>query len=296
MAYIGRGIDKLSNIEKLDTITFDGSSSYSLTKNSVAFTPSSANSLQVSIDGVVQAGNFTVSGSTIDFGTAVASTSTNDFIFHYGTGLITTPADGTVNSGALSADAITGQTEDTTPADDDLILVYDTSATALKKVQKSNFAGGGITGADVWRLSANFTGDANPISSNLERVDDATFAKIGTGMSVSSGVWTFPETGLWQIWYFFQTDRTAADDNQMQGIIYGSSDSGSNYDELVQTRTSGVSTPSYMTSTGFTLFNCTNTSTHVVKFSAVSMSSNTVRGNTDRSETSFMFVRLGDSQ
>jgi hypothetical protein len=103
MAYIGRGIDKLSNIEKLDVITFDGSSSYSLTKNSVAFTPSSANSLQVSIDGVVQAGNFTVSGSTIDFGTAVASTSTNDFIFHYGTGLITTPADGTVGLNQLSA-------------------------------------------------------------------------------------------------------------------------------------------------------------------------------------------------
>lgn len=107
MAYIGRGIDKLSNIEKLDTITFDGSSSYSLTKGSVAFTPSSANSLQVSIDGVVQAGNFTVSGSTIDFGTAVASTSTNDFIFHYGTGLITTPADGTVTTGKIQDGAVT---------------------------------------------------------------------------------------------------------------------------------------------------------------------------------------------
>ena len=108
MAYIGRGIDKLSNIEKLDVITFDGSSSYSLTKGSVAFTPSSANSLQVSIDGVVQAGNFTVSGSTIDFGTAVASTSTNDFIFHYGTGLITTPADGTVTTGKIQDGAVTG--------------------------------------------------------------------------------------------------------------------------------------------------------------------------------------------
>ena len=107
MAYIGRGIDKLSNIEKLDVITFDGSSSYSLTKGSVAFTPSSANSLQVSIDGVVQAGNFTVSGSTIDFGTAVASTSTNDFIFHYGTGLITTPADGTVTTGKIQDGAVT---------------------------------------------------------------------------------------------------------------------------------------------------------------------------------------------
>ena len=103
MAYIGRGTDKLSNIEKLDTITFDGSSSYTLQKNSVNFTPNSANSLQVSIDGVVQAGNFTVSGSTIDFGVAIPSTSTNDFIFHYGTGLITTPADGTVSLDKLSA-------------------------------------------------------------------------------------------------------------------------------------------------------------------------------------------------
>jgi len=107
MAYIGRGTDKLSNIEKLDVITFDGSSSYTLQKNSVNFTPNSANSLQVSIDGVVQAGNFTVSGSTIDFGVAIPSTSTCDFIFHYGTGLITTPADGTVTTGKIQDGAVT---------------------------------------------------------------------------------------------------------------------------------------------------------------------------------------------
>jgi hypothetical protein len=102
MAYIGRDTDKISNVEVLDNITFDGSSSYTLQKNSVNFTPSSANTLLVSIDGVVQAGNFTVSGSTIDFGTAVAGTSTCDFILHYGIGLITTPADGTVTSAKLS--------------------------------------------------------------------------------------------------------------------------------------------------------------------------------------------------
>ena len=103
MSYIGRGLDKISNIEKLDTITFDGSSSYTLQKNSVNFTPNSANSLQVSIDGVVQAGNFTVSGSTIDFGVAIPATSTNDLIFHYGTGVAFTPADGTVGLAQLSA-------------------------------------------------------------------------------------------------------------------------------------------------------------------------------------------------
>jgi hypothetical protein len=102
MAYIGRDTDKISNVEVLDNITFDGSSSYTLQKNSVNFTPSSANTLLVSIDGVVQAGNFTVSGSTIDFGTAVAGTSTCDFILHYGVGLITTPADGTVTNAKIN--------------------------------------------------------------------------------------------------------------------------------------------------------------------------------------------------
>ena len=107
MAYIGRDIDKISNVEVLDNITFDGSSSYTLQKGGSNFTPSSANTLLVSIDGVVQAGNFTVSGSTINFGTAVAGTSTCNFILHYGVGLITAPADGTVTTAKLADSSVT---------------------------------------------------------------------------------------------------------------------------------------------------------------------------------------------
>src|SRR5210317_1963667 len=106
MAYIGRDTDKISNVEVLDNITFDGSSSYTLQKGGSNFTPSSANTLLLSIDGVVQAGNFTVSGSTIDFGTAVAGTSTCDFILHYGIGLITTPSDGTVTTAKLADSSV----------------------------------------------------------------------------------------------------------------------------------------------------------------------------------------------
>jgi hypothetical protein len=107
MPYIGRDTDKISNVEVLDNITFDGSSSYTLQKGGSNFTPSSANTLLLSIDGVVQAGNFTVSGSTIDFGTAVAGTSTCDFILHYGVGLITTVSDGTVTTAKLADSSVT---------------------------------------------------------------------------------------------------------------------------------------------------------------------------------------------
>ena len=54
-----------------------------------------------------------------------------------------------------------------------------------------------ITMVDVFRLTANQSGGTNAdITSNLERVDDASFSKIGTGMTESSGVFTFPSTCL----------------------------------------------------------------------------------------------------
>lgn len=142
MPYIGRNTDKLSNVEVLDNITFDGSQSYTLQKNSVNFTPSSANTILISIDGVVQAGNFTVSGSTIDFGVAIASSSTCDFILHYGVGLITTPADGTITDAKLAASAINSQTAETSIAGGDEVLIYDTSASALRKMTRTNFVSG----------------------------------------------------------------------------------------------------------------------------------------------------------
>src|SRR6056300_1721512 len=182
MAYIGRGLDKISNVEKLDNLTFDGSStSYSLLKGGVSFTPSSANNILLSIDGVVQAGNFTVSGSTIDFGTAISGSSTCDFILHYGVGLITAPSDGTVTSAKIGANAVTnaklnndiisGATElATEPADTDEFLVSD--AGTIKRIDYSLIKGGGITVADQWRLASDytFTGSGD-LDSNLEQVD-----------------------------------------------------------------------------------------------------------------------------
>ena len=52
----------------------------------------------------------------------------------------------------------------------------------------------GITEADIFRVTADFSGDANPISSNLERSDDASFGKIGTGVTNSSGTFSFATT------------------------------------------------------------------------------------------------------
>ncbi len=104
MAYIGQNLDRFSNVEKLDVITpatATGAGPYNLTKGSVAFTPSSADTMVVSIDGVIQYGNFSVNGSTITFDAALADANTCDFIYHMGTGLLSTPVDNSVSTAKI---------------------------------------------------------------------------------------------------------------------------------------------------------------------------------------------------
>ena len=110
MAYIGRGIENLLNTQKLDAITpatATGAGPYNLTQNSVAFVPASADSLVISIDGVIQYGNFTISGSTVTFNAALSDANTCDFIYQMGTGLLNTPVDGSVNTAQLASNAVT---------------------------------------------------------------------------------------------------------------------------------------------------------------------------------------------
>ena len=109
MAYIGRGLDKLSNVDVLDAITFtDSAGPYNITKSSTAFIPSAVQNLLIEVDGVIQASaSYTTTGSTITFGVSMASSSVMNSFLHLATGLITTPGDGTVSSVKIVDDAVT---------------------------------------------------------------------------------------------------------------------------------------------------------------------------------------------
>ena len=106
MSYIGRGVDAISNVEKLDNITFDGSATYALTKSSAAFTPVGANNILISIDGVIQQGNFSVSTTNIVFDWSPTSSNTCNFILHYGTGVLNVPADGSISAAKMAANSV----------------------------------------------------------------------------------------------------------------------------------------------------------------------------------------------
>jgi hypothetical protein len=155
----------------------------------------------------------------------------------------------------------------------------------------------GITEADQFRLTANLTANADPISANLERVDDATFSKIGTGMTLSSGIYTFPTTGLYQVESTVMLSWIS-DADSIQVEMYASSDSGSNYDQIARIAVVMPGGDSFVhTYSNSAFVNVTDASTFRVKFVLNSLDSNNyLNGNSTTNYTFFTFIRLGDSQ
>ena len=154
----------------------------------------------------------------------------------------------------------------------------------------------GITEIDQYRLAANIT-TTGDITANLERVDDASFSKIGTGMSHSSGVFTFPSTGLYEI-TTAATFYASASDGYMSLLTQISTDAGSNWDFTADAVSLYTGQSGRMTvGPGINYVNVTSTTNVKVKFVCNSLATgNYLEGNTDITRTSFTFKRLGDSQ
>ena len=140
MAYIGKQPSDITRaIATYDTFTGDGSTAtFDLTQaaasandivvvvNNVRQEPGSSKSYTLGLDG---------SGITKRVTFNVAPEAADDIYV-----VNPTQIEAIVRAGDVSSGAITGQTAETSVAYGDLILVYDTSAGALRKMTKANFA------------------------------------------------------------------------------------------------------------------------------------------------------------
>ena len=150
MAYIGQNpIDAFRGLASYDTFTGDGSTTtFDLTKvapdggqndilvvvNNVIQEPGVSKSYTLGVDGY---GDY----KRVTFNTAPESADEIYIINPGRTTALLQVSDNAITAAKLNVSAITGQTElATVAADDDLLLIYDTSATTLKKIQKSNIA------------------------------------------------------------------------------------------------------------------------------------------------------------
>jgi hypothetical protein len=176
---------------------------------------------------------------------------------------------------------------------DGTIVNADINASAA--IDASKLTGAGISMAQQWRITADLTGSADPISSNLEIVDTDGYGGIGSAMTESSGTFTFPSTGIYFI-NFNILQRTITTADYCQGIIKTTTNN-STYDAASDGRTNSSSsgTAFSSTSTSF-IFDVTDVTTHKVRFQIIQAeATNTLLGSTANNLTYMTFIRLGDT-
>ena len=204
----------------------------------------------------------------------------------------TLPAASAANLTSIPAGNLTG-----TVADARISTLTASKLTgALPAISGANLTGisAGISMADQWRVHSNFNSSSSThlINSNWER-NDTHFAQIGTGMSESSGVFTFPTTGIYLI--MFQLNCQGSNMRYMGAYCEVSPDNGSSYYARAENYDSGGQT-GYFGSTNWQLIlDVTNASLFKIRFRVGSSGAITTEGHSTQHRTGVTFIKLGET-
>ena len=295
MAYIGKQ-PVVGNFQVCDAISVvNGQAAYTMQVGSANVEPENANLMLVSLNGVLQkpGSSFTISGATITFASNLVTNDVIDFIILLGDTLnVGTPSDDSVGAAQIKNDLISGTTALTSAPDDtDEFLVSD--AGTLKRIDYSLIKGGGITEADMWRITADTSSSSGTFTANWERADTYSYDKLGTGMTESSGVFTFPSTGHYRVSFI---SRFTGANIQYAGLMIMVTINNSDYNQYAKTYTSldtsGDETFAYVEA----FIDVTDTTNIKVKFDQqMSASSGAWKGDTNLQMTGATFIKLADT-
>ena len=159
---------------------------------------------------------------------------------------------------------------------------------------------GGLEEYDEWRINSNFdpnSTSAQVLTANWER-NDTSFTKIGTGFDApSSGVFTFPSTGIWHI----EACAAFVQGSQVRYCWAGvntTTDDGSNWAQSAQPHNGrdGCSPNGYVFARSSLGFDVTDTSTHKVRMQTRnSVSGAEVIGVSEANYTYITFRKYGET-
>ena len=181
--------------------------------------------------------------------------------------------------------------------------VADGSANQVMKTDGSGNLGfvaqavAGITEFDYWYLSSGTGSGVNAdITSNLYRNNAAAApSQIGTGMTESSGIFTFPNTGKWLVIFNGWIEVNGNDAAIVNTMVTTNNSSYSNAAQAVSSM--GTNAQANQASS-FSFIDVTDTSQVKVKFKTVSMGSGSYlygHAASNGITTSFIFIRIGDT-
>jgi hypothetical protein len=158
-----------------------------------------------------------------------------------------------------------------------------------------SFANAGISMADEWRLTTDLSISNNAvyITANWEQ-NDTAFSNIGTSMSESSGVFTFPTTGIYLVHYTVLTNTNSNGADNECWIAHTTNNSSYNILAISGFNHDGESTDRANATTR-AIFDVTDTSTHKLQFAVRSSVGMTFKGSSSYNRTFATFIRLGDT-
>ncbi len=151
----------------------------------------------------------------------------------------------------------------------------------------------GLKEYDAWILTADLTGTNADITANWSRDTSALFEKIGTGMTESSGIFSFPSTGYYLVKLQAITEKTTSD----QLVIvraFSTTDNFVSQDEFIKAR-AGDSSGNTINQTGFGegLIKVTDITTDKVKFNTFSFNAGTTLVS-GINNSHFIFMKIGE--
>ena len=159
-------------------------------------------------------------------------------------------------------------------------------------------AAGGIGMAQHWRLTSSSQGNQTPLTS-WEAADNSFAGSLGSSMSVSSGVFTYPSTGIYFVIYTLVGYSDSSTQNLI-GSIQQSIDGGSNWGNAAY-GLNGIydysnSYPSWGNTATHYIFDITDTSQQKTRFIyGAGQGPEYAKGDTNITYTGVTFIRLGDT-
>jgi len=202
-------------------------------------------------------------------------------------------------AGSVSAPSIVGDDTNTGisfPSAD--TIKFSTGGVERMSITNSGVSGitAGITMADQWRITSTFNVSSSAyITSNWERNDSPGYGKIGTGMSESSGLFSFPETGIYLVGISLTGNSDGGQFNYVACDIETTLNNSS-FTGVGATYQSVSNNNEHWHMETKILFDVTDISTHKVKFLVYATNTRPmVFGSSAHNATFAYFTRLGDT-
>lgn len=129
----------------------------------------------------------------------------------------------------------------------------------------------GIPEIDMWHLTSDFTfsgASATHVNSGWTRWEKGGFSKKGTGVTESSGTFSFPSTGYWQIQLMGYLNATLA--SQYLGILVYTTENNSTYTNRAASYGSTNASNYYTSPNYYYIYKCSDITTHKFRMYALS--------------------------